>query len=239
VVTRVARALGAIVLCAGAASCADVWGLHDLTTADGGSSEDGSSGGGSSGGGSSGGGSSGSGSGGGGDDGGGSRVRPPADGGPVTSDAGTCAPDITVSCGSNPGLSGFSCTGSATPEQSFTGLTCGAGQSGAGGATDYCCYGNWCGEVGDPKDDGQACSDCYMQYCVATLCACDADSTLDGQGYAQCSDYVACVAGQCQGGQQYCEGQCMGSYSSTVLTKGNAELDCISYYCAQPCNAGP
>jgi hypothetical protein len=219
VVTRAVQWL-AIALLAGTAGCADVWGLQDLTAGDGGRS----------------------GSSGGDDQGGGAdaqvdddaRVRPSAEGGVVATEAGSCTSDISVICG-NTSQSGFSCTGSAAPPQSFTGLTCAAGQAGSGGATTYCCSGNWCGEVGDPQDDGAACSSCYMMNCTAPMCACDTDPSLDNQGYSLCSDYESCLANcQAPSGQE-CENQCAGSYSSTELAEGDAEANCIANYCAQEC----
>jgi hypothetical protein len=50
----------------------------------------------------------------------------------------TCAPDVTVSnCADT--TQGYSCTGSDTPEQDYSSLSCGAGISGNAGSTLYCC----------------------------------------------------------------------------------------------------
>ncbi|MBI5537490.1 MAG: hypothetical protein HY898_32505 [Deltaproteobacteria bacterium] len=51
----------------------------------------------------------------------------------------TCAVNSTVGCTS--GAAGYSCTGSDTPQQSDTSLTCSAGVAGTAGATNYCCTG--------------------------------------------------------------------------------------------------
>ena len=57
----------------------------------------------------------------------------------ITANATTCAPDATVMCNS---ATGYSCTGSDTPAQADSALTCSAGVAAAqGGNTDYCCAG--------------------------------------------------------------------------------------------------
>ena len=52
--------------------------------------------------------------------------------------SGTCAPDPTVAnCAA--GSAGYSCTGSDTPPQADTALSCGSGIPGNAGSTLYCC----------------------------------------------------------------------------------------------------
>ena len=215
--------LAVVALSAAAAGCADVWGFEQLDTSDGGH------GGGSSGGGS-------------GDDGGASdgasfqdghfHPNTPDGSAPQGSDAGSCVSDISVSC-SGPSQSGFTCSGAVTPAEALGNLSCGAGVAGAGG-TSYCCTGNWCGESASPGD-GQQCGSCYIANCTAPMCACDADPTLDDGGYSECSDYAQCLA-NCQAPTLAdCEDRCSPGYSATEIAEGNAETDCIAYYCGGPC----
>jgi len=49
----------------------------------------------------------------------------------------TCNSDLSVACAA--GQLGYSCTSSAPPQQTDTSLTCGAGVTGNGGTTAYCC----------------------------------------------------------------------------------------------------
>lgn len=49
----------------------------------------------------------------------------------------TCAPDATVSC--NGQGDGYTCTGSDTPAQDFSGIQCGSSTRNPDGSTSYCC----------------------------------------------------------------------------------------------------
>lgn len=225
-VRRAGFLFGALVLCASPTACADVWGFQTIETGAG--EGDGGSGGSSGGGGADG--SSGS--------EGGGHLGPVDAGQQVTSEAGTCTSDISVSCGSNFTQGGFSCTGGATPQASLPQLSCSAGQAGSGGTTTFCCSGNWCGETGDPSD-GEQCESCYLSNCAATLCACDTDPSVDSQGNPYCEDYAGCVTNCNLNSLEECESQCQSGYSSTALAEGNAIESCIGTYCAQACNALP
>jgi hypothetical protein len=195
--------------CLALGACADVWGLQTLETGDAGPGHPSDGGGGGTGDGDQGD-PDGSGSSSGGSSSGGSSSGGSGDG----AASGSCAPDFNVTC-SDPADIAFSCTGSATPAQSYPGATCGAGASGTS-----CCGGNWCGQ----PFDTDACDQCTQQSCPSPACACD----------SQCLQYYACMA-NCGGSLAQCEQQCAPAYSADVVTAGDDVIACQAQYCNAQC----
>jgi hypothetical protein len=75
----------------------------------------------------------------------------------------TCAPDVTVTtCAS--GTSGYSCTGSDTPDQANTALTCSMGVQGNAGSTIYCCT---TGVIGDDGGGTTCAPDTTVTTCAS------------------------------------------------------------------------
>ena len=191
--------------CAGLVSCADVWGLQTLETGDGGAGRGSDGGGGGADDGDPQGDPDGSSSSSGGSSSGGSSEA---------AAGGSCAPDLSVTC-SDPADIAFSCTGGATPAQSYPSASCGAGSSGT-----FCCGGNWCGQTFDTD----ACDACTAKSCPSPACACD----------AQCLQYYTCMA-DCGGSLSQCEQQCAPAYPDDTVSAGDDVIACQAQYCNQEC----
>jgi hypothetical protein len=146
----------------------------------------------------------------------GDAVGPDAPPDALQGDAGgACAADVTVVC-SDPAQAGFTCTGSATPSQSLTPISCTTGPS----AGSFCCTGNWCGQT----TDTDSCDQCILQSCASVVCLCG----------SQCMNYYQCVD-TCFDTLQNCESSCAPGYAANDVTAGNDIFACAVQYCNSEC----
>ncbi len=136
----------------------------------------------------------------------------------LTTATTTCAADSSVA-GCQAGSYGFSCTGSNTPDQTFTNLTCSSGTA-AAGATLYCCA------DGTSVATGTCSADAAITGCVGGSSAYKCTGGITPDPSLKCSTGVAGPAGDvyyCCGGTG---GTCSADSSVTGCTGGSSGFSC-------------
>jgi hypothetical protein len=122
----------------------------------------------------------------------------------------TCAVSSTVGCTS--GAAGYSCTGSDTPQQSDSALTCSAGVAGTAGATSYCCTG------------GTACAQDVAVNCTGVVSAGVLGYTCASGDPETSNSTLSCVQSPSGKTTQFCcspSGICSLESSATALCSGS------------------
>jgi hypothetical protein len=151
---------------------------------------------------------------------------------------------VTSSSGDDGGISsGYD---SGNHEDSSTGGGDDSGQQAmdSGTGQDAAADGPSCTAIdtGNPN-----CNQCLAANCIATVCPCTSDTSVDDAGLPQCINDVQCIAdcvagnpdaGVAPGTQSQCEMDCGGSYTMTENQNAAALYSCISQSCMSQCLSG-